>query len=148
MDQQLLQRTRYLLQTRFRRIRNAKLGHFELVCQQVFDWLENHPILSSVTQHLDNVPGDHQHEIQLILNSDRVGSARYFVLIAGKDRKQPEEPDFKGYTPKTFEEHASACLQILRAAIQKPNLDFYCLLAVYLTNEEYSARRQNVSDSL
>ena len=137
MDQQLVQRTRYLLQTRFRRIRNAEKGHFELVCQQVFHWLENHPILGAAIQYLDAIPGDHHEEIQLLLDTENINGFRYHGLVVKGHSKQEHEPDFKGYTPHTFEEHASACLQILRAAIQCPDLSFYCVLAVYITREDY-----------
>jgi hypothetical protein len=139
MDQQLVQRTRYLLQARFRRIRNAEAGHFELVCQQVFHWLENHPILGPAIQYLDSIPGEHHKEIERVLKEDGLAGSRYYALIRGKDYRQENEPDFKGYTPKTFEEHASAWLEVKRAAIQKPDLGFYCVLAVYVTQEEYSS---------
>lgn len=149
MDQQLLQRTRYLLQARFRRIRTAEIGNFERVCQQVFDWLEHHPILGSVLQHLENIPGDHHHEIKLLLDTERMNGSRYFHLTVKKGPKQEHEPEFKGYTPTTLEEHASACLQILRAVISRPSLEFYCLLAVYLTQEDYDelGRHKNMKDA-
>ena len=126
---------------RFRRIRLAGVGQFETVCQQVFDWLENHPILSSTIEYLDKVPGDHHREINLLLDSskipNRLNASRYFVILQGKDIRQEYELEFKGYTPKTYEEHASACLKVLRAAIQQPTLDFYRVLAVYVTQEDY-----------
>jgi hypothetical protein len=134
VDQQLLQRTRYLLQTRFRRLRSASDGNIELVCAQVLSWLENHPILSGILQHLDNVPGEHHQEIQLMRGWKNGGDSRYwYIAIAKSDRRQEDEPDFKGYTPKNLEEHASACLEIIRALIAIQNQDFHKILAVYLT---------------
>ena len=148
MDQQLVQRTRYLLQTRFRRMRTAPTGNFELVCGQVLDWLGNHPILSAVLQHLDNVPGDHHLEIKLIFESENISGGRYHAITIRKDQRQENEPKFKGYTPMSIEEHVSACLQIIRASISRPDLDFYQLLAVYLTREEYSLRTSSNKNPL
>ena len=141
MDQQIVQRTRYLLQTRFRRLRNASWGNFDAVAGQVLDWLSNHPILAGHLQRLNNVEGDHHEEIRMLLDSG-ISGGRYFALMRKPDRRQDNEPEFKGYTPKTLEQHASACLLILRASIQKPEREFYNVLATYLTQEEYSLRTQ------
>lgn len=138
MDQQLLQRTRYLLQTRFRKIRTAHTGHFKLITQQVLRWLEGHPIIGAIIHHLDQIPGDHHQEIQHLLNSSDIGSFRYYVLSVQRSHpRQEHEPEFVGYTPKTLEEHASACLQTLRATVAQPQMKFYEMLAVYLTQELY-----------
>lgn len=139
MDQQLVQRTRYLLQTRFRRIRTAEVGHFELVCQQVFHWLENHPILGPALQYLEQIPGEHHAEIERLLNAARLNGSRYYAVIRNQDVRQEHEQDYVGYTPQTYDQHASACLRVMRAAIQKPDLEFYCVLAVYITQEEFDA---------
>ncbi len=148
MDQQLLQRTRYQLQTRFRHIKTSEIGNFERMCQQVFEWLENHPILSSVLQHLDQVQGDHHEEIQLILNTDDNYGSRYYSLTVKKDRKKDYESEFKGYTAATLDQHASACLQVLRAAQKRPNLEFCCTLAIYLTREYYGiGKKKGMNDA-
>lgn len=140
MDQQLLQRTRYLLQTRFRRARTAPFGNFELVCGQVLNWLESHPLLSSILQHLDDVPGDHHQEIQVLLATEDRMTTRYYYLTVRHGEREEAEPEYKGYTPKSIEEHASACLQIIRASIQRADEEFYRLLSVYLTQEDYGPR--------
>ena len=101
MDQQLLQRTRYLLQRRFRRINTSPFGNFELVCQQVLNWLETHPVISSIIMHLDNLAGEHHQEIKLLVSTPKIGSSRYFYIMSGRDQRQEHEPEFKGYTPKT-----------------------------------------------
>lgn len=140
MDQHLLQHTRYLLQKRFGRIRSANTGSFELVAQQVLVWLENHPILGPILHQLDELRGDHYDEIQLLLNWDSDNSSRYYYITTRKQPRNESEPPFKGYTPVTLEEHAAACLQILRAAIKRPSLEFYAFLATYLTQEDYDKR--------
>ncbi len=142
MDQRLLQRTRYLLQTRFRRIRTAPLGNFEVVSKQVLNWLEGHPILSAVLQHLNNVPGDHHLEIRQMLESADLNSQRYYLLTMHHHAKQEQEPAFKGYTPLNLEEHASACLDVVHATILRPDSEFYRVLAVYLTQEDYDFRTE------
>jgi hypothetical protein len=150
MDQQLLQRTRYLLQTRFRKIQTAQTGNFELVVKQVLNWLEGHPLIGAVIQHLDQVPGNHHAEIQLLLSSKLNGS-RYHRLTVSRSPKQEHEPEFHGYTPVNDREHASACLQIIRATVQRPNIGFYCLLAVYLTQEDFDemhGRDKNPVDAI
>jgi hypothetical protein len=144
MDQQLLQRTRYLLQIRFRRMMTATTGNYELICSQVLTWLETHPIIGAVVQHLDKVEGQHHEEINLLLKSDNLHSNRYYAFVAGQDKPREDEPQLKGYTCKTIDEHASACLQILRGSIERPNVEFYCLFAIYLTHESYG--RHNMSE--
>src|SRR5262249_9080794 len=99
------------------------------------DWLETHPILSGVLLHLDNIPGEHHEEIQRMLTWEKYGSSRYYYIAIAHDQRQENEPPFKGYTPTTLEEHASACLQLMRATIQKPHGEFYRLLAVYITGQ-------------
>jgi hypothetical protein len=103
----------------------------------VFKWLENHPILHSVIDHLDNVRGDHYKEIQRLLDT-KISGGRYYNISVHKKPRSENEPEFVGYSPKTDAEHASACLQILRASITKPDLEFYCLLAIYFTQENYN----------
>lgn len=147
MDQQLLQRTRYLLQTRFRKIRTASAGNFEVVTKQVLNWLENHPVVGSVIQYLDQVPGEHHQEIQQLM-STQINGSRYYNLAVKHTPKQDHEAEFLGYTPVTLEQHASACLQVLRATVQRPELEFYSLLAVYLTQEEYDYHFEQHKDAL
>ena len=145
MDQQLLQRTRYVLQTRFRKIQTARVGNFELVVKQVLEWLQNHLVIGAVIHYLDQVPGEHHEEIQLLLNSGMNGS-RYYHLTVKRGPKQEDEPSFHGYTATTFEQHASACLQILRATVQKPDVAFYALLDVYLSQEDYDGHKNSAND--
>lgn len=137
MDQKLIQRTRYMLQTRFSRIRTSEIGNFEKVCQQVLSWLEEHPIFSGIIDDLDNLKGEHQEEIQRILEYEGSRASRYYYLAIRGDDPKENEPKFVGYTPTNEKEHASACLQLLRAAIAKPDLEFYLLLAIYYTQQPY-----------
>lgn len=138
MDEQLVQRTRYLLQTRFRRARVAKRGHFEKICKQLLDWLENHPIISSIIHRLDTTKGDHHQEIQWMLGLEERMLGTYFHVAILKKTNE-NVPEFKGYTATNFEQHSSACLQLIRASIQRASLDFYAVLAEYLTQESYIA---------
>ena len=153
MNQQAIQRTRYLLQTRFRRLRGASIGNFEQVCKQVLDWLEKHPVLSASLRHLEQVTGEHHSEIRSILQLKTIEFAtiqRYFLItvVHDQNQKQQDEPDFKGYTPANLEEHASACLLILRATMSRPEAEFYRLLAIYLTQENYDHRIKDEKQTL
>ena len=148
MNQQELQRTRHLLQKRFQSIQTASTGTFEQTCQQVLGWLTSHPIFSALLQHLDNVPGHHRDEIDYLLNlqpADFYAIQKYYSISVGnrQDLRLPTDPDLKGLTSQTIEEHASVCLRILRAAATRPEIDFYSLLAIYLTKEYYDHRYEN-----
>lgn len=147
MDEQLLQRTRYQLQTRFRRARVTEMGNFYIVCLQLLTWLENHPILGSILHRLGAVEGNHFQEIAWIneLQDNQLGTY-YFVAIA----KRPNEnvPLFRGNTATTYEQHVSACLQIIRTAITRPNQRFYSVFATYLTGELFGIQGKKESDSL
>jgi|GEM_PF-1313527 len=142
MNQQELQRTRYVLQMRFRRIKAAPIGNFEQVCQQVLTWLEAHPILNSVLHHLDSVPGEHHDEIARLLALEHTDNYRNYhrEITQTLSPERPNFSKFKGYTATTLEEHASACLLIIRAVIERPEMNFYSHLAIYLTKQPIDDR--------
>ncbi|MBX3085906.1 MAG: hypothetical protein KF716_29995 [Anaerolineae bacterium] len=112
-------------------------GNFGSVVKQVLQWLENHLITGSIIQHLDQVQGAHHQEIELLLNT-KIDASRYYYLITQHASRHENEPEFRGYTPVDLEQHASACLRILRAAASKPTAEFYCSLAIYITQEKYT----------
>jgi hypothetical protein len=97
---------------------------------------------------LDKIPGDHHDEIREIRNVEKLGARRYYAIAIRKLERQEHEPQFKGYTPATFEQHVSACLQIMRAAIDKPYLEFYAFLTVYLTQEEFNTEYKHTVEIL
>lgn len=140
MDQQLLQRTRYLLQTRFRRMKKAPAGQFQNVAKQVLDWTERHPILGGIIYRLDNTPGNHHNEILNLMKDTNLDGYHYHQIIAPWTENSTSDSIYKGYTSTNWEEHTSACLAVIRASIENPNDNFYQVLAVFLTKEEYSIR--------
>lgn len=140
MDQQLLQRTRYLLQARFRRMKKAPAGQFENVAKQVLEWAERHPILGGIIYRLDNIPGDHHDEIVNLMKNNELDGYHYHQIIAPWKKDSTSDSIYKGYTSTNWEEHTSACLAVIRASIEKPEDSFYQMLAIFLTKEEYSIR--------
>ena len=67
MDQQLLQRTRYVLRSRVRKVQTCPNALFVSTCQHLLAWIENHPVLSGTVHYLRNVPGEHKERIEKTL---------------------------------------------------------------------------------
>lgn len=99
MDQLLIQRTRYVLRSRARRVQTCPDSLFVSACQHFYSWIENHPVLSSSVNYLRNVPGEYKEAIaKIILEAPLVESYN---------------PGF--YTAQSSEEHAAVCLMLVRA---------------------------------
>ena len=103
MDEQLLQRTRYVLRSRVRKVQTCPSAIFVSTCQHFLRWIQNHPLFFGSIRHLHEIPGEFKDRILKTLNEipDAVQSN------AGYD------PGF--YSAKSFEEHASTCLSIIEA---------------------------------
>lgn len=114
MDELLIQRTRYVLRSRIRRVQTSPDTLFIASCQQLVAWINSHPILSTIVEHLESIPGDYHEHVARIIR---------------------EAPDVKGsydpgrYSAKTSEEHAAVCLRIVQGVVQlesfsRPQSDF------------------------
>lgn len=103
MDQLLLQRTRYVLRSRIRRVQTCPAALFVPTCQHLLKWIENHPVLSGIVCHLKEVPGEYKEQVTMTLNDapEKVRSGGGY------------DPGF--YSAESSEEHAAACLAIVSA---------------------------------
>jgi len=68
MDQQLIQRTRYLLRARFRRAQTCPDAMFVDSCKQLIGWITNHRLLKPVITELSEMKGDHVDCISKIIS--------------------------------------------------------------------------------
>jgi len=104
MDQLLVQRTRYLLRSRFRRAQTCPDVMFTSACRQLVHWLRGHPLLSHVIRELDNVDGEHLARIkQTFEEVPEVGRGAY-------------DPGF--YSIDTIENHYSVCWEMINGLAQ------------------------------
>src|SRR5579863_9270989 len=98
MDGLLLQRTRYVLRTRVRRVQTCPPVLFVSACNHLMQWVENHPIMSPVVSSLRKETGEFREHIAQTL------------------REAPQSlRERGGYTPgfyqaKNQQEHAALCL--------------------------------------
>lgn len=100
MDQLLLQRTRYVLRTRVRRVQSCPTPLFLAACKQLRLWISEHPVLNALVHSLGNVPGEYGQQIDRIL--------REAPTVTGSF-------DQGFYSARTSEEHAALCLRIVSA---------------------------------
>lgn len=100
MDSELVQRTRYLLRSRFRRPQTCPDALFPQTCSQLVQWLNNHPITAG-----------HLHALRR-LESDAVQRIRQTAAdLQGQVRSY--SPGF--YSAQSADEHAAVCLEIVTA---------------------------------
>lgn len=100
MDERLIQRSRYVLRSRVRRVQTVPSAMFVQACQQLIEWLSNHPVLSAGIRHLDSIEGDFREVIPKIVKDASLSEGAY-------------DPGF--YDAKNSVEHAAVCLSIVRA---------------------------------
>jgi len=128
MDQLLLQRTRYVLRSRVRRVQTCPPALFVPACQHLLKWIDNHLVLSAIARRLREVPGEYKEQITKTLREVRETEGSY-------------DPGF--YSATSSEEHAAACLELLHAIasvedITAPKREFVLrCLAEYLTQNAY-----------
>ncbi len=103
MDQRLLQRTRYILRARARRVQKCPQALFVPACVHFLDWITNHPVLSAITIHLKNSPGDYKGQIAKIIKE-----APEAMML-----RQNYQPGL--YSAKSQNEHAGICLEVMYA---------------------------------
>jgi len=108
MDQLLIQRTRYLLRSRFRRSQTCPDAMFINACKQLVHWINNHPLLSHVAGDLSKVEGDHVERIQQTLREIP-------ECVGGYD------PGF--YTAETNIKHSSVCWLLIEGISNFGSLD-------------------------
>ena len=127
MDSQIMQRTRYILRARFRRVQTCPITLLPSACQHLLDWLCNHPILSAVTQQLTIMPTEAKQQIEKIIAEIPASSGSY-------------DPGF--YTAKSTDEHAALCLHIIRGVARTSEMKngmksfALCCFGEYLTGND------------
>lgn len=107
MDQLLVQRTRYVLRSRIRRVQTCPDVLFVPSCVHLIEWIDSHPLLSVIANRLKSVPGSHHEDI---------------------DRITREAPSARSYDPgrykaTTSDQHASLCLKTISTIVVSQNLD-------------------------
>lgn len=98
MDPRLVQRTRYLLQARVRRVKSCPTPLFRSTCLHLLDWLQRHPILGAVVSEL------------------RVISAQFDAGIAvalGYLHEEANANDLQVMRGASVAEHAALCWRVL-----------------------------------
>ncbi|WP_417507811.1 hypothetical protein [Marinomonas gallaica] len=128
MDQLLIQRTRYLLRSRFRRTQTCPDAMFVHSCRQLVHWITNHPLLRYVIADLSKVEGEHAVRIKKTLEEVPECKGSY-------------DPGF--YTAETNLKHSSVCWLIVKGIAELESIDsrkqqflIQCL-GEYLNNDAY-----------
>lgn len=105
MDPLLVQRTRYILKSRFRRAQTCPINLLPATVAQVMAWLENHPIMVSILTRLRTVETNATIKVEDVLKSVR---------------NQSFESEQRTYDALTPEAHAAICLRFVEgvAALQ------------------------------
>lgn len=128
MDQLLVQRTRYLLRSRFRRAQTCPNAMFVNSCIQLVHWIKNHPLLRYVVEDLAKVEGEHVLRIQKTLTEVPTCTGSY-------------NPGF--YTAETNIMHSAVCWLLVKGVSELDSLesrkqDFVIsCLGEYLNNDAY-----------
>lgn len=128
MDQLLIQRTRYLLRSRFRRTQTCPEAMFVNSCRQLVHWIKNHPLLRYVAEDLSKIEGEHVARIKQTLDEVPDYSGSY-------------DPGF--YTAETNLKHSSVCWLIVQGISGLESLEprkqqfVISCLGEYLNNDAY-----------
>lgn len=102
MDQQLVQRTRYILRSRLRRTQSCPIALFPSACQHLVDWLNHHPLFRALIEGLERQTGDAIEQVKKMESE-----------LTTELTHSSYDPGF--YSAKTTEEHAAVCWLIVRA---------------------------------
>src|SRR5579859_3495638 len=108
MDGLLLQRTRYVLRTRVRRVQSCPSVLFVSACNHLMQWVEHHPIMSSVVASLRKEPGEFREHIAQTLRE------------APQNLQRSYTPGF--YQARNQQEHAALCLELVHAVAGLDNV--------------------------
>lgn len=98
MDPLLVQRTRYILKSRFRRAQTCPANLLPATTAQVMAWLESHPIMLSILARLRTIETNAAAEVDDVLK------------IVKKEPFTPEERVYDALSP---EAHAAICLRVV-----------------------------------
>lgn len=98
MDPLLVQRTRYILKSRFRRAQTCPVNLLPATTAQVMVWLENHPIMLSILARLRAIETNATIEVEDILK----------IL-----KREPYAEEKRIYDALTPEAHAAICLRVV-----------------------------------
>ena len=130
MDPLLVQRTRYLLKSRFRRPQTCPLNLMPDACAQVLGWIQAHPLLAA-----------HVHRLQMVETNAQVEVEDIFKII----RSEPYESINRRYDATSFDAHAAICLRVVQAVAGMVGMSSHqqlkgCVaLAGYLLEEQVFA---------
>mgnify|MGYP006425641537 CR=1 FL=1 len=99
MDQELIQRARYILRSRIRRLKKCPIGLLIPTSIQFNNWLQSHPLFNALILELEQVESEFRNEISKI-REDRV------------DHPSAEITNF--YSATSLKEHAALCYEIVK----------------------------------
>jgi hypothetical protein len=128
MDEQLIQRSRYLLRARIRRAQTSPKYLFPSACKQLLEWSTNHPIFSPILKRLSTINLEAKDEIDKIVNTLK---------------EKGQMSNFNTITADTVIEHAATCYHITIGIANLCGLDenIMCAginqFASFLTNENH-----------
>lgn len=128
MDEQLIQRSRYLLRSRIRRAQTSPKYLFPSACKQMLDWINNHPIFSPILKKLENINPEAKSEIEKIVThlKEKNELCNYKIIVA-----------------ENILEHAATCYHITRGIASLFDLDEQMMFeginqfASFITNENH-----------
>jgi hypothetical protein len=127
MDQEIVQRTRYVLRARFRRAQTCPAALFSATCRQLYHWLSSHPVMAGHIHGIRRESGDGAARVRQIVTDLSTGNHR-----GGYD------PGF--YEASTLADHAAVCLAMLEAVAADKTVggeEFLIrLLGEHLTKDE------------
>lgn len=89
MDSQLVQRTRYQLQTRVRTVKTCPLLLFPVACGHLLDWIDNHPLLSALVAPLRGPITAHTTRLEADLA--KLGTPAYKEITGPWETKSRED---------------------------------------------------------
>ena len=128
MDEQLIQRSRYLLRSRIRRVQTSPKYLFPSACKQLLDWINNHPIFSPIIKKLENINPEAKSEIE---------------NIVANLKEKNQRTDFRIIIAENFIEHAATCYHITNGIANLFGLDEQIMyeginqFATLITNENH-----------
>ena len=108
MDQEIVQRTRYLLRARFRRAQTCPPKLFSVTCRQLHKWLSSHPVMAGHLHGIRRETGGGAERVRQI--AAELAARRQ---VPGPGRSDSYEPGF--YAASTLVDHANVCLAMLEA---------------------------------
>lgn len=106
MDERLIQRTRYLLRSRVRRVQTCRVELLPQTCGQLVDWLDGHLVLAGIVHRLRQAYGESRAVFEQVARD----------IVNGSSRIEPGTGDVS-----SIEKHASVALAMLECARSLPS---------------------------